>query len=324
MNHTTVDFHAFRFKPDAQAGVFRDLHGAFRAMFSDAPAPVTIENRSKGWMGYDQSGTLKVGDMEIGLMAFGGRFQKDWVYCGVSGKGCAWVTDWCEAVDALERLPAYEAKRTDIALDTFDPRLGFDATLSAYRAGSFAPAGIGGRPPKCEPMKPERPEDSAIIRIGNRESSKYYRGYEKGKQLYGVDCIDGEVPGLRLPFLVDGETQMVRMADWFRHELELKPKTAPLPPDLIERRDEYFAGSYPFLGQVLKDVEPQLLVMRRERGPQLDLAAALDGIRKQYGNTLFTALVAHHGDISAVWSKIQGEGHNDRLLKAGVLLVEHE
>jgi hypothetical protein len=49
----------------------------------------------------------------------------------------------------------------------------------------------------------------------------------------------------------------------------------------------------------------------------------LEIIRAQYGSTLFTALVAHHGDIGAVWEKIIGTKHNQRLLEEGVLLVDH-
>lgn len=64
--------------------------------------------------------------------------------------------------------------------------------------------------------------------------------------------------------------------------------------------------------------------MRRERGPQLDLALALEQVRTQYGSTLFTALVAHHGDLGKVMSKIMGNKHNRRLVEAGVLMVDHE
>jgi phage replication initiation protein len=321
MNTTKVDFHAWRFREKGLG----PLENALRGVFSDAPCPPVLTARRGGWKGYSSSANISIGDMEVGLVAWGGDFQKGWGYASMTGRGCDWVGDWDLAQEALDALPEYEAKRTDIALDTFDPGLGFEATLNAYRAGGFAPAGSGGRPPKCEPMKPERPEDSAIIRIGNRERDKFYRGYEKGKDQFGADCLDSEAGlGLRLPFQVNGETVMVPMVDWFRHELELKPKTAPLPEDLIDRRDEYFAGAYPYLSHVLKDVEPQILVMRRERGPQLDLAAAAECLRKQWGNTIFTMLHAYGGDIGVVMSKIIGTTHNDRLVKAGVLLVEHE
>jgi hypothetical protein len=50
----------------------------------------------------------------------------------------------------------------------------------------------------------------------------------------------------------------------------------------------------------------------------------LEVLRTQYGNTLFTALAAHHGDIGAVWEKIVGTHHNQKLVDEGVLMVEHD
>lgn len=320
MNRTKVDFHAWRFR-----GGLPVLETALRGVFADAPARPTLVPRRGGWKGYAASADVRLGEMDVGMVAWGGDFQKGWSYCGLSGRGCDWVGDWDRAQEALEASPDYEAKRTDIALDVVDPALGFDGTLAAYRAGDFAPAGSGGRPPKCEPMRPEQVEGSAIVRVGNRERDKFYRGYEKGKQLYGSAMAfdqDGQPVPLMLAF--GGEGEPVNVWDWFRHELELKPKTAPLPADLIDRRDQYFAGAYPYLGRVLQGVEPEILVMRRERGPQIDLALALRQIQRQYGNTLFTAAVAHHGDFGAVWAKVVGSKHNDNLVRAGVLLVDHD
>ena len=84
-----------------------------------------------------------------------------------------------------------------------------------------------------------------------------------------------------------------------------------------------FAGAYPYLQDVLS-VEPEVFVQRRERGPQLELAAALASIRKQYGATLFTGLAAYHGDFLAVWERVVGRKHNQALVDAGVLMVSHE
>jgi phage replication initiation protein len=295
-------------------------------------------------MGYEASAQLLVEDLDVGLVAWGGANQKGWTYTSITGQGCAWVKDWDRAQEAAADVcKAYEPRRVDVALDVLDGSSSFDATLQAYRDGGFCPAGAG-RPPKCEPMKPERWEDSAIIRIGNRAGNKYLRGYEKGKQLLGpaiaaaakADAANelehlgqgGEMDDVFMKLMPwvcqDGETRMVGMWDWWRLELELKPQTAPLPEDVIDRRDQYFAGAYPYLGQVLKDVPAEALVMPRERGPQLDLALSLETMRKQWGSTLYTALRAYHGDISAVWEKVCGNRDNERLVRAGVLMVDHE
>jgi DNA relaxase NicK len=110
----------------------------------------------------------------------------------------------------------------------------------------------------------------------------------------------------------------------YRLELELKAKSGELPADLIDNRDQYFAGAYPYLQHVLHDVVPEIMVIDRKLAPRLTLERALEHIREQYGSTLFTALTVHQGDIGAVWSKVCGRTHNDALLRAGALLVDPE
>lgn len=326
MNRTKVDWWAFRSQGTPEAH-----QKALEAAFGE---PVRAQRRKGGYMGYEASASLAVRDLDVGIVAWGGANQKGWTYTSISGSGCSWVKDWDRAQQAADECPLYEPRRVDVALDRFDGSTSFDATLAAYRAGGFSPPGSG-RPPKCEPMKPERDEDSAIIRVGNRASNKFLRGYEKGKQILGQAAASAREadpwasPEVWNPARVtvedsEGNAVSVRLWDWWRLELELKPQTAPLPEDVIDRRDQYFAGAYPYLGEVLNDVDAQALVMPRQRGPQLDLAMALETIRKQYGSTLYTALVAHHGDISAVWEKVCGKQHNERLQRAGVLMVEHE
>lgn len=330
MNRSKVDFWAFRAKDDLQA-----IQKALGGVFAGSPQVPRLQYRKSGWKGYEACADVLLGDMAVGIVAHGGENQRGWAYVGITGRGCEWVKDWDLAQEAAEDCPEYQAKRIDLAVDTFSNDTGFEATLAAYRAGEFAPAGAGGRPPKCTTIMGERPEDGRTINVGNRERDKFFRGYEKGKQMLGPlitsamqrdpESFDwGDWLTATVPSFEDGQLRAVSMWDWFRHELELKPKSAPLPDDIIERRDQYFAGAYPYLAKVLQGVEPEVLVMRRERGPQLDLSLALANVRRMFGDTLFTALVAHHGDIGAVWSRIVGKKHNQSLLRAGVLLVDHD
>ena len=112
--------------------------------------------------------------------------------------------------------------------------------------------------------------------------------------------------------------------DIYRVELELKNKGMPIPWEAVERRDQYFAGAYPFCAEILPGVEADILQRRPEKGPQRDLQAALAQVRHQFGKTLFTALTAYHGDIGAVWERVVANEHNRHLLEAGVLLVDHD
>jgi phage replication initiation protein len=275
-------------------------------MFGPEGQWLNVSLRGSGWMGYASSADLRLANMNAGMLAWGGEHQRGWVHVSLTGRGCDWVRDWDVAQDCLESLDAWEPRRVDIALDTFERESSHEAVLSAYRSGGFT---TRGRPPKLMQVIGEDPSQGRTIYVGTRTSDKFLRCYEKGRQLaesQGITHIDG-----------------VAVADWYRVELELKAKDCALPADIIDRRDQYLAGSYPYLQTLLADVQPEILVNTRVRAPQIDLADALAHIRTQYGRTLFTALTAYGGDIGAVWEKIVAREHNTDLLRAGVLLVEH-
>jgi DNA relaxase NicK len=228
----------------------------------------------------------------------------------ITGRGCDWIDDWDRAQEAVAVLPAMQLRRVDLALDTTDGSVTHERVVEAHREGLFT---TRGRPPGMKRIEFEGPGRGRMVCVGNREEAKYFRGYEKGREL-----VKG-FPAHVEPTHIDG----VPIDDLYRCEVEYKPKHGPLPVDLIDKRDQYFAGSYPFLEHLL-DVEPEVFVQRRDRGPQLDLAAMLAQVRHQYGSSLFTALAAYHGDYMAVWERIVGHRHNVALLDAGVLLVDHD
>ena len=153
--------------------------------------------------------------------------------------------------------------------------------------------------------------------IGKREKSdKFMRCYEKGHEMVAkyANRVPGEITH------IDGK----RIQDIYRCEVEFKASAIDIPWEVVERRDEYFAGAYPFCGDVLPGVESDILMRRPQRAPQTDLLAFLDNCCIQYGAGLYTALHAYHGDMTAVWDKIVGKCHSQSLVEAGVLLVEHD
>ena len=151
--------------------------------------------------------------------------------------------------------------------------------------------------------------------MGKRTSDKFFRAYEKGFEM--ASKIRG-LPGLLAQ--IDGHN----IEDIYRCEIELKAGGSDIDWGVIERRDQYFAGAYPFCSDVLPGIEADILQRRKERAPQNDLAVALENCRIQFGPTLYTALMAYQGDMTAVWDKVIGSHHCEPLLEAGVLLVDHE
>lgn len=283
---------------------------ALRECFGPLGQCLSIAYRPRGWQGYKTAADVLLADMSVGLMAWGGDNQRGWVHASMNGTGCAWVHDWDIAQEALSKLPALSTRRCDIALDTIGRQVTHESVVDAYRAGMFCAPGRPGRPPKCQRIESERPEDGRTVYVGSRENDKFFRGYEKGLQMaakgpQGTTHIGG-----------------VPVGDMYRCELELKAKSGELPADLIDNRDQYFAGAYPYLQHVLHDVLPEVMVIDRRLAPRLNLERALEHIREQYGSTLFTALTVHQGDIGAVWERICGRTHNEALLRAGALLVD--
>lgn len=305
---TTVDW--LRFRTQAEP---RDVLEALRPMFGEVAPILRLQHLHRGIMGFQQGATINIGDMPIGRIDYGGESQRGWVRVDITGKGCEWVQDW-PALEPVEALPKAQLRRLDLALTTWNGEVGHEHVVSAHTAGRFT---TRGRPPNLQQITSSNPRAGRTCYIGQREKSdKFMRCYEKGFELaakFGVR-MPGEVTH------IDGK----RIEDIYRCEVEFKAVGTDIPWEVIERRDQYFAGAYPFCGDVLPGVESDILMRRPQRAPQIDLQAALDNCRIQYGSTLYTALMAYGGDMTAVWDKIIGTHHSQVLVEAGVLLVDHE
>lgn len=328
---TSVDWFAFRSKdsPDVLASSLADSFGGYELF---------IQPRKGGWMGFEHSADLmlkgahiKPGEAaRIGLVAHGGDVVKGWSMCSLSGIGCGFVGDWGQVMEECSGLDSFELKRVDIALDRYDGSH-FDEVQKEWREGGFSPTGAG-RPPRAKVVAAVGGEGGSTFYVGTRRGAKFYRGYEKGFQFIerSLDKAKNDEERYeamtQLMRCVDdsGRLVLTDMRNWWRDEVEFKPVKCTLPLDIVECRDAYFTGAYPYLSRVLPEVESHVFVKREVKVQQLLLKQALAQVKAQYGPTLFTAMMAYEGDITAVWDQIVGNRHNRRLLESGVMLVEHE
>jgi DNA relaxase NicK len=303
---TTIDWLRFRTQADVLPGL-----EALRGLYGDLGDSLKLRHLGKGKDGFQQAAAVLLADLAIGRVDFGGEHMRGWVRWNITGVGCQWVRDW-DAIDGLEALPEASLRRADVALTTWQGEVTHEAVKGAHEAGRFT---CGGRPPNMRVITNSDPRAGRTCEVGARKSDKFFRGYEKGFELASkmgalastVTHIDG--------FAIEGI---------FRSEVEFKAETADrVTWDVVHRRDEYFAGAYPFCADILPGIEPDILQRRPDRLPQLELRARLANIRAMWGTTLFTALTVAHGDIGAVWAQIVGDRHNDDMLAAGVLLVDH-
>lgn len=301
---TTVDWLRFR----TQAEVPEVLE-ALRTLFGAHADWLHLEFIGKGRDGFQQACSIVYANEPIGRVDYGGESQRGWVRVNLTGRGCEVVEDW-DAVEELERLPKAEARRIDLALTTWHGEITHERVVEAHGRGAFT---AGGRPPTMRQIVSSDPDDGRTIYIGKRDASKFARCYEKGLELcqkYGIPIEGASIDGCPVRGI-------------YRCELELKAADADLPWELVASRDQYFAGAYPFFGELLPDVEADILMRRPDRAPQLALQAVLRNVRTQYGASLFTALTCYQGDIGRLMAEIVGKDHNKALVAAGVLSVEH-
>ena len=306
---TTVDWLRFRAKEDP-----RDILEAIRPLYGDTDLAdaISFGPLQKGILGFKQALPIMLADIPIGRIDSGGESQRDWSRVDLTGVGCEWMRD-LSAIGAIEALKDSQIRRIDLALTTWDGEVTHDRVVQAHAAGRF----ITRRPPVLRQITSSDPRAGKTCYIGKREQSdKFMRCYEKGFEIAAkyASRSPGEIVG------IDGKA----LEDIYRCEVEFKAVGTDIPWEIIERRDQYFAGAYPFCADVLPGIEADILMRRPERAPQIGLKAALDNLRIQFGPTIYTALHAYHGDWTTLCAKIIGDHHNQTLVEAGVLMVEHD
>lgn len=303
MNDPKTSIDWLRFRTQAEP---REVFESLKTVFPDHAKFFNLKPQKNGMLGFRHAHLICADDFVIGRMDFGGDSQLGWVRVDIPGKGCRWMQT--EDITAVQELPSAEIRRLDVALTTWDGEIGHDQVVQAHAEGRFTIR----RTPNLRRIL--NSHGGRTCEIGRREKSdKFGRFYEKGHEMAA------SMPGRKVTH-IDGRP----IEDIYRCEIEFKAVESDIPWDAIQRRDSYFAGAYPFCSDILPGVESDALKRRPEREVQVSLAAALENARIQFGPTLFTALHAYHGDITAVWEKIVGDHHSQSLLEAGVLLVDHD
>lgn len=301
---TSIDW--LRFRTQAEP---REVLEALKPVFPSHAKYFNLKHQPRGLMGFQQGAMICADDFVIGRMDYGGDSQKGWVRVDIPGKGCQWME--LGELGAVEDLASAQLRRLDIALTTWHGEIGHDQVVAAHESGRFTMR----RPPNLQQIL--NSDGGRTCNIGTREKSdKFMRCYEKGFEMLAK-------MGARSASSVT-HIEGSKVEDIYRCEVELKAVNQDIPWEVIERRDQYFAGAYPFCADVLPGIEADILKRRPEREAQTTLAAALENCRIQFGPILYTALHGYHGDIGAVFEKVVGTHHSVPLLEAGVLLVDHE
>lgn len=191
---------------------------AFDALIKDIFGFGVEKKLQNGKNFYDESYALQD---DCGLICIGG--QNDTIMLSISGQGCLQGKyGWEEDLHAWLMMYADRPKitRIDYAFDDLEGALvspdwaDLQDTLGGFQ--------MGGRPPSFQTAGNwKRPDGSGrTAYVGKRESSKYCRIYEKGKQLGDKDSL------------------------WTRVEVEYKAKDIYIPLDALLNPTEHFLAAY--------------------------------------------------------------------------------
>lgn len=250
-----------------------------------------FKGRPSGGAGFKASAEIGVwrdGAFDsIGLVRWGGDSQRGRVLFSMMGKGCALVNDWPALATWLQDHRG-RITRVDAAHDDHDGQTAsIEWAVEQYRAGGF---NAGGRQPLHSTagdwLDGAEGTKGRTLYVGNRNSGKLCRIYEKGKQL--------------------GEPSSC----WTRIEVEWRAQDRVIPFDVLMRPGQYLAGAYPCLRAL--DAE-QCRIRTVAKGGTITFDKAMENVKQQSGKALNLALRVYGGDCGEVLMRLVRSGTPGRI-----------
>jgi hypothetical protein len=317
---TTIDWLKFRSKLEP-----RELLELVRPAFGSVGHLLEIRRGAKPRDGWTYAVDIVLPDHVVAHIDYGGDSQRGWARFDMPGGGCEWVQDWLLLERAFVDQVDCEISRIDIAFTTHDPSVVCDAkVLAAFEAGEFC---CGGRPPAMRSIVNSDPTAGKTRYIGKRENHKFLRCYEKGWEMFKDLPESAEFlrkPGVQVAMDHMG---MVNVQDVYRVELELKNVDKFIPWSVIGRRDDVFAGAYPFCAALIPDAPHWVMQELPTFKPRAALLEALGNAFRSYGGTWKAAHLAYGGGDAALLrlaKEMLAAEPSRHLVDAGVLTVDHE
>lgn len=294
---------------------------AIRPSFGTVGELLTLVDGGAGRDGWERRQLLKVADVHIGEIDYGGETQRGWVRVNIPGKGCDWVSDWHLFASGAKSLAESELRRVDVAVTTFDGSVTHETVLAAHQQGLFS---TGGRSPKMRQVTGSDPLDGRTVYVGARESEKFIRCYEKGRELLNKMGVPEAIKKQVQQIQFDG-VGMVDVEKVYRCELELKSSSEKVVPwTVLDTPGAFFAGANPFFASLVPEVVPRRLQRLPEFGARMSLLVQAENLRIAYGGVLRALLDEFDNDAALVMSMVAADRPSERLVCEGVLTVVHE
>lgn len=306
-NKTKIDWLAFTSSFDVDA-----LKMAVSVVWSSAIFAVNVH----GMPGYPVSESITVDGVRYGLIGSGAVHGRNFV--SLTGTACKTLSD--ELVEVLHgamELVEASITRIDLCLDFFNGERTFDHAMNAFKNGRFR-----------RPRASREPELRTVgttcggqnlgrtMYVGKRDGEVMARIYEKGLEVFAN--MPDEFREMSIARELVSGVKPAFADDWLRLEVEYKrkDKDRPLLLEMMLKRDQYFAGAYPYFEEAV-GVADGLRPVGMRTDFEVDFIAMMASAKRSYGSLLhsMSELGFTPSDIVAALSSGR---NNDRLVKSGL------
>lgn len=237
-------------------------------------------NKSKsGWYGYK----YRIDLAGSGLLAYGGKSQKNTIHIELTGQGCAKINNWQKVFKWITEKD-YTITRTDLAYDDLE-----GSTVDIKKCIQWRHDGLfnaNGRPPRTRHIDDFGSGEGQTLYIGHRSNGKMARMYDKGKE--------------------QGDPE----SKWFRIEVELRNKSRVIPPEILIKPGQYLAGTYKAF-EFISIIQDKIKTIQRTG--TISYEKQVEWLRTAGGKTINAMLQVEDGDIGTVIDLIRREGLPGRL-----------
>lgn len=231
-------------------------------------------NRGKSANFYNTSYNLGSKEISYGIVAMGSDINRgnreticvELTATGLAAAAAGWehrLYEWAHRDGIIE----FRFTRVDIAHDFFDGEYNIERMLADYQSGGYT-ASVTSPYLRKEGLDWFNDTNKGrTLYVGSRQSSRYTRGYEKGKQL-------------------GDET-----SKWFRLETEFRNRDLIIPLEVLLYAGDYLAASYPCLIGLFKSTKPRKTEAKK-RTIQNSIEHAVKYLRIQ-GSKAINLLLEH-------------------------------
>jgi DNA relaxase NicK len=288
---------------------------------------VVFSRNAKGMPGYPESCSITLEGVQFGQMGYGAKHGKNHV--SLPGTACKTLTpELIEVFHEALSMPEYAAtlNRIDLCFDLYRGELSWDHAKWAYENGAFKrPRAARSPQVRFDGIVKDGANMGRTMTVGKRGGFVIARVYEKGLEVFAK--LPEELQLLSECRHADLEAAQVDQADsvpkfqadtWVRLEAEYRRQDEELmlPLEMMLRRDQYFAGSFPYFGEAIgraDGIRPPILKTEFE----VDLLAMIANGKRSYGSLIHSLKSLGFSDADVVEHLSTGR-HNDKLVRSGL------